>query len=217
MGARVSEKLNTITYWFLRTLAWLLTHLVCHYHVRGQKNVPISGALLIVANHLSWYDPLLFAVALPRQVWFFTKAEVFSWPVAGWLCRVTGQIPVHRGMSDRIALEKALQYLNEGRAVVVFPEGTVERQEQMLAAHTGVAMLALRSGATLLAVAHTGTRRILRPGCSWFPRVDIHIGQPYRPALPEGTAHKAALQTITQEVMEHIAEMLPVEQRGIYQ
>jgi len=195
-------------------LAWLLTHLVCRYHVTGQENVPTSGSLLIVVNHLSWYDPLLLGVILPRRVYFFTKAEMFHWPIVGWLCKITGQIPVHRGISDRSALEKAITYLREGKALVFFPEGTVERQEQMLPAHTGIAMLAIRSGATLLPIAHSGTRRVLRRG--WLPRVDVQIGTPYTPTLPAGTQRKAALQVITQEVMEHIAEMLPVEQRGAY-
>ncbi len=84
----------------------------------------------------------------------------------------------------------------------------------MLPAHTGIAMLAIRSGATLLPIAHSGTRRVLRRG--WLPRVDVQIGTPYTPTLPAGTQRKAALQVITQEVMEHIAEMLPVAQRGAY-
>ena len=77
-------------------------------------------------------------------------------------------------------------------------------------------MLALRSGATLLPVALTGTRRILRPGGDWFPRVSVQIGNPYTPVLPEGLARKAGLHEITRQVMEHIAELLPAEQRGIY-
>lgn len=215
MGACVNEKCANAFYWCLRGLAWVLTALVCRYRVTGQRNVPASGSLLIVANHLSWYDPLLLAVILPRRVWFFTKAEVFRWPIVGWLCRVTGQIPVYRGMGDRVALQKAIVHLREGKALVFFPEGTVERQEQMIAAHTGVAMLALRSGATLLPVAHRGTRRVLRG--SWFPRVEVHIGTPYiLPLAEEGSSRKAVLQEITQEIMERIAEMLPLEQRGVY-
>jgi 1-acyl-sn-glycerol-3-phosphate acyltransferase len=212
----VKVKPADLFYWFLRILGWILTHLVCRYRTVGRDQVPVSGPLLIVANHLSWFDPILLSVVLSRRAWFFAKIEVFTWPVVGWLCQVTGQIPVHRGEGDRAALEKALTYLREGKALIFFPEGTVERQEQMIAAHTGVAMLALRSSATLLPVAHTGTRRILRRGRGWFPQVTIKIGKPYTPMLPEGITRKAGLQIITQEVMQHIAEMLPVEQRGVY-
>lgn len=214
MGARVN--LGVALYWLMRRLFWALTHLVCRCHVQGRDHVPLTGPLLIVANHLSWYDPILLGVVLPRRVWFFTKVEIFHWPLVSWLCRVTGQIPVHRGEADRAALEKALAYLRAGKAIVVFPEGTVERQEHMIAAHTGIALLALRSGASILPIAHIGTRRILRSGRGWFPRVNVYIGAPYVPTLPTGVARKAGLKMITQEVMEQIAEMLPVEQRGVY-
>lgn len=218
MGASVKVKKNAgeIRYWVALGLAWLLTRLVSRIRVSGREHVPRTGPLLIVANHLSWYDPLLLGVVMPRRIWFFTKEEVFRWPVVGWLCRSTGQIAVYRGESDRAALESALAYLREGKALVFFPEGTVERQEVMISAHTGVAMLALRSGATILPVAHAGTRRILRRGRGWFPRVTMRIGQPYSPLLPEGITHKAALQMVTQEVMQRIAEMMPEELRGVY-
>lgn len=209
-------KLESILYGLIRSLAWVLTCLVCRYEVSGQEHVPRTGALLVVANHLSWYDPVLLGAVLPRRVWFYTKAEIFAWPLVGWLARHTGQIPVHRGGADRAALEKALAYLQEGKALVIFPEGTVERQERMITAHTGVAMLAVRSGATILPVAHSGTRRVLRSPRWWFPRVTICIGTPYIPSIQEGATRKAGLQLITQEIMEQIAQMLPPEQRGVY-
>lgn len=214
MGASVT--FGDIFYALLRPLAWLLTHLVCRYRVSGREHIPLSGPLLVAANHLSWYDPIILALVLPRRVWFFAKMEVFRWPIVGWLCQLTGQIPVHRGEGDRAALEKALAYLREGKALIVFPEGTVERQEQMIAAHTGMAMLAVRSGATILPVGHTGTRRILRSLRSCFPPVTIHIGEPLVPVMPEGISRKAALQMIIQDVMMRIAGMLPPECRGVY-
>lgn len=204
-------------YNFLRAGLWVLTHLICRYRVRSLENVPATGPLLIVANHLSWYDPILLGVILPRRAWFFTKVEMFRWPIVGTACRATGQIPVHRGTSDRAALEKGLEYLREGKVLVVFPEGTVERDEQMIAAHTGVAMLALRTGVTVLPIAHTGTRRILRSlRTLWLPRVDIQIGTPFVPTIPEGVARKVELKAVTQEIMGHVAEMLPSESRGVF-
>ena len=208
--------IGDVVYWSAWGIAWVLTHLVCRYRVSGRQHVPATGPLLIVANHLSWYDPLIMGVVLPRRVWFFTKQEVFRWPIVGGLCLLTGQIPVRRGASDMAALERALVYLRQGRAVMIFPEGTVERQEQMLPARTGAAMLALRSGATVLPIAHTGTRRILRSLRSWFPRVCIEIGAPFTPQLPEGMGRKAVLRDVTAEIMQRIAAMLPPDERGAY-
>jgi 1-acyl-sn-glycerol-3-phosphate acyltransferase len=211
-----SVKRGALAYSLLRALFWLVAHLACRYSVCGRERVPKTGPLLIVVNHLSWFDPMLLGVILSRRVWFFMKAEMFDWPVVGWLSDITGQISVHRGASDRVALEQALSYLKEGRAIVIFPEGTVERREQMIAAHSGVAMLALRSGATVLPIAHIGTRRVLRTWRSWFPRVTMQIGTPYVPTLPAGMARKTGLDVVTQDMMQRIAVMLPPEVRGVY-
>lgn len=203
-------------YNFLRAALHLFTHLICRYHVYGLERVPENGSLLIVANHLSWYDPILLGVALNRRVWFFTKSEIFRWPIVGSACKATGQIPVHRGESDRAALQKGLAYLQEGKALGIFPEGTVERKATMIPALTGVAMLAVRSGATVLPIAHKGTRKILRSPRWWYPSVTITIGEPYMPVVPPDMSRKAGMQRVTDEMMLRIARMLPPENRGVY-
>lgn len=203
-------------YNFLRVLLRGFNRLVCRYRVIGLERVPSTGPLLIVANHLSFYDPLLLGIILPRRVWFFTKSEIFRWPIVGTACKLTGQIPVRRGESDRSALEKGLAYLKEGKVLMLFPEGTVERQEKMIPARAGAAMLASRGSVTVLPIAHVGTRRILRTPRSWFPRVTITIGEPFTPTLPAGLPRKAALLYVTDEIMYRIAAMLPPENRGAY-
>lgn len=202
------EKTGAILYSLARALLWGFTHLICSYHVSGREYVPATGPILLVANHLSWYDPLLLGVVLPRRLWFLTKGELFRWPLIGWLAQLTGQIAVQRQGSDRAALEQAITYLHEGKAVVIFPEGTVERQEQMIAAHTGVAMLAWHTGVTVLPLALTGTRRILRFHGHWLPHVTVHIGAPYVPIVPQGIARKEGLQIITNDIMRRIATLL---------
>lgn len=215
-GKYKNRGIDTLLYRMSRGCLWLLAHLICRYTVREREHVPTTGAVLIVSNHLSWFDPLLLGVIVRRRVWFFMKAEIFRWPLAGWLCRMTGQIPVRRGASDREALEQALTYLRNGRALVIFPEGTVARQEQMIAARGGAAMLALRANVVIQPVALVGTRRILRTWRSWFPKVTVRFGEPYTPALPEDMSRKQGLEIVTQDVMQRIATMLPAERRGVY-
>lgn len=203
-------------YRILKPLVWLLTHIICRCRVFGRENIPHEGPVLIVANHLLWYDPLLIGILFPRRLWFMAKIEIFRLPLVGLACRLTGQIPVNRGESDRSALEQALEYLRQGRAVTIFPEGAVAQHERLLAAHTGVAMLALRSGAPILPIAHSGTRRIFVGRRAWLPRVTVRIGKPYVPRIPEGVSRKAALRMVTEDLMLRIAQMLPPEDRGEY-
>lgn len=203
-------------YTILRVLFAGFTRLVCRIRVVGLERVPRTGPLLVVANHLSFYDPVLLGVILPRRIWFFTKAELFRWPIIGTGCKLTGQIPVRRGESDRSALEKGLVYLKEEKALTLFPEGTVERQSILLPARAGAAMLAARSGVTILPIAHVGTRLVLRTPRIWFPRVTIYIGEPYTPTLQADVPRKVALQHVTDDLMQRIAAMLPPENRGVY-
>lgn len=203
-------------YSLFKSLFWLITHISCRFRVSGRQNIPRTGPVLIVSNHLVWYDPIVIGVLFPRRLWFMAKIEIFRLPVVGFFARLTGQIPVHRGESDRAALEQALAYLREGRAVTIFPEGTVARHERLLQAHTGVAMLALRSGVPILPVAHTGTRRVFIGRRGWFPRVDVQIGEPYVPQVPAGLSRKAALRMVTEDLMVRIAQMMPDEERGAY-
>src|SRR2546421_10087883 len=112
MGASVT--FGDIFYTLLRPLAWLLTHLVCRYRVSGREYVPLSGPLLVAANHLSWYDPIILALVLPRRGWFFAQMGGVSWAIVGWLFRLTGQVSRPPGGGECAATEESLAYLHEG-------------------------------------------------------------------------------------------------------
>lgn len=133
----------------------------------GASHLPGSGPVIIVGNHISWADPLTFAHfiydagRLPR---FLGKVEVFRVPVVGWVIRQCGQIPVSR-FSDHAAdaLIHAQRALEQGEAIVIYPEGTITKDPDYwpMAARTGAARLALATGAPVIPIGQWGAQDII--------------------------------------------------------
>jgi len=131
-------------------------------HWRGQQNVPRAGGALLVANHISYIDPLTFA----RFVWdaqrvprFLAKASLFDYFLVGSVLRGSGQIAVHRGTADaRSSLRDAVAALERGEIVCIYPEGTVTRDPDWwpMQSKTGVARLALAADVPVIPVAQWG-------------------------------------------------------------
>lgn len=135
----------------------------------GGEHVPAEGGVVIAANHLSHLDPFTFALfvydqgRLPR---YLAKSELFEIPVARRILTATGQIPVRRMTADAAtAFSSAVAAVEQGRAVVVYPEGTLTRQPDLwpMVGKTGAARIALASGAPVVPVAQWGPQRILWP------------------------------------------------------
>lgn len=134
---------------------------------RGREHVPREGGVIIAANHISWADPLTLAHflydsgRLPR---FLAKSEVFQVPFIGRVVRGAGQIPVLRRTTDAAqALEAAVEAVHRGECVVIYPEGTVTRDPDLwpMASKTGIARLALTTGAPVVPLAQWGAQEVL--------------------------------------------------------
>ena len=186
--------------------------------VRGMEHIPSQGPLLIVANHLSLADPPLLSVSLNRKkVIFMAKEELFRSRVIGYFISSFGAFPVHRGKLDRQAVRQAYQVLAEGSALVMFPEGRRSPNSQLRRAFPGSALVALRSGAPVLPVGIFGTEKIR--GKTWFlhrPRITVNVGHHFYPPPASSRLSKAELAEVSDSIMEHIAELLPLEYRGDY-
>jgi cytidylate kinase len=163
-----------------RPFGWLLFHSAFKVRVVGKQHVPRTGAVLMAGNHTGFLDgPLAFALC-PRPATFLTKSELFVGPISralGWL----GQIPVHRRRPDRAALRSALQVLQHGGAVGVFPEGT-RGAGTLETVSDGVAYLAVRSGAPLVPIAVLGTSEAMPKGARlprWRTPVTLVFGPPF--------------------------------------
>jgi 1-acyl-sn-glycerol-3-phosphate acyltransferase len=178
----------------------------------GRENVPAEGAFIIASNHLSWIDVPLIPAYLSRPVIYMAKEETFKGKL-GWLVRFLGAFPVKRGEADRQALRAADEQLKEGNIFIIFPEGTRSKTHTLARGHSGLGMIALRSGVPVVPVAVWGSEKILK---TFRPLVTVHYGKPMilKPAGQKVT--REDVDAVTAQVMRNIAAMLPLEYRGVY-
>lgn len=178
----------------------------------GLENVPDRGACVVASNHESLLDPPLLATAIPhRQVFFMAKRELFAVPFLGSFLRACGCLEVDREGSDarkRRALDGARAHLEAGRMIGIYPEGTRSRDGRLRPARSGVALLALRTGAPVVPVAVFRTResvqRRMLPG---GPPFGIRFGPPMRFGKdPEPSEQR--IQEVRDRVMASIQTLI---------
>jgi 1-acyl-sn-glycerol-3-phosphate acyltransferase len=204
-------------------LIGLLLWLLGGVRTEGLENLPRTGPIIIVANHYTLMDPLVAGwgtcYRVGRVVHMVAKIQIKGWPLFGWLGSQAGVIYVRRGTSDLDA-QRALQaVLAGGRAMVIFPEGTRSPTGALIPARNGAALLALRSGATILPIGITGTEGML----SWRaifgprPRATVVVGQPFTLGYrPNGPIDRADLTEASTRLMREVAALLPPIRRGVY-
>ena len=200
----------------IKTIALIVIKLVARIDLKGMEHVPLSGALVIVTNHLSSFDTLsMIALGPVRQATAFGAIEHRSDFIAGWALDKLGLIWVRRGEADREAVKIAIDELKAGTAVGVAIEGTRSRTGGLLPGKTGAAYLANRANAPIVPMVIWGTEQIIS-NLQRLQRSTIHIRIGSVIQLPEGRANTAQLEAYTDQLMLTMARMLPPEYRGVY-
>ncbi len=194
--------------------------------VIGEENVPATGAAILASNHLSILDSFYLPFMLERPVTFAAKSEYFTGKrlsdrIVGSYLRATKQLSVDRegARAAQEMLEAALGLLNEGSLFGIYPEGTRSPDGRLYRGRTGVAWLALHSGAPVIPVAMVGTDKLLPPGAK-IPRpgrIEIRIGKPL-PFDEYSDGPKGAKQRreITDRIVAAIGELSGQEYSPIY-
>ncbi|MFT4030696.1 MAG: lysophospholipid acyltransferase family protein, partial [Protaetiibacter sp.] len=174
-GAHASGGRTSATYAVGRVVVAPLARLVYRPHVEGRENVPKTGRVIFASNHLSFIDSVAIPVAAPRPVHFLAKASYFEGAgLKGWFSRefflAIGASPVHRGAGQAAleALDQQRQLLEEGNAIALYPEGTRSLDGRLYKGRTGVAFLALQTGAPVVPVGLIGTDKVMPVGAK-FP------------------------------------------------
>ena len=185
----------------LRSLVAPPIRLGYRLEVRGAERVPATGPVVVAANHLSVLDPFVLSVAVERPLRYLGKAEL-------WRCRplvplfdALGAIPVTRDAGDETAIASALEVLERGEALGIFPQGSVSRPTW----RRGAARLALAAGAPIVPVRILGTDAALSRGRIGLPQVAVLVGEPIPVERRDPTA---ALATELTERLQSAVEAL---------
>ena len=220
MAAQQDEYGRVSPFWYglMRILVTLVQPFIVRLHVEGVEHIPSKGPVIIAINHVAWIDTVFAALRCPRPFQYMAKIELFHVPVVGFLIRKTGSFPVHRGESDREALRTAERVLAEDKLLVIFPEGHRTRGGPLLPGRPGIALIAMRTGAPIVAVGISGTERVFK-GFNYgpfAPRVTIRYSEPFYVTAPDGKRSRERLVHATEDIMRRIAALVPPEQRGQY-
>lgn len=167
----------------------------------GREKIPTDGKVILCANHVSNWDPVLLLLAQPRRIAFMAKEELFRFKPLGWLIgRIFGAFPVARGKGDTGALDAGARAIENGDMMGIFPEGTRSRDGRLMRFKSGAALIAARTGASVLPV---GIDRRAKA----FRRVTVTIGDLITPEELHLTGETPDLRYATRLMRERVAAL----------
>ncbi|WP_051208487.1 lysophospholipid acyltransferase family protein [Propionicicella superfundia] len=206
----------------IRSFAWLFFGA----RLYGHQNIPRTGPVIIAANHLAAGETVILPSLIHRRVAFLAKAELFAGdrgPVSklvAWFLRSVKMVPLDRtgGRDTLAALRHAIDVLHEGGAVAMFPEGTRSPDGRLYKGKTGVARLALATGAPVVPIGLVNTpARRTRIGIRWYWRPEARAGEPLRFDRYLGRAEdREVVRYVTDEIMAAIQSLTGQEYVDVY-
>jgi len=195
----------------LRAAAMPLYRGLLRVRVEHIERVPAAGGVIVAPNHISFFDSVVLIQSMPRRTFFLGKAEYMTSWFTSKLFPAMGMIPLEREQTGKAmaALAVAADALRRGHPLAIYPEGTRSRDGRLHRGHTGVAQLAIMSGAPILPVGLVGTDAIQPIGARLprpFRRATVRFGELLDPAAYGGSARRRR-QMLTDDLMEAIRRL----------
>ena len=183
---------------FLYAVIWPFFNLFRPLKVIGRENIP-DGAAVLCPNHTTIGDPFYVVFAFGRRypMRAMAKIQIMRVPFIGWILGKGGVFGVDRGHADMHAVKTALKLLKDGNKLLMFPEGTRVREGEDVAAKTGAAMFATRTGVPIVPMYIPAQKH-------WFRPTTVVIGEPYYPQIQGRRATAEENQEIAREIMRRI-------------
>lgn len=161
--------------------------------MRGLENIPKEGSLIICANHSYLLDAFLMANACPnRQIHFAAKQELFENKFIAFVGKHVEVIPIDRGETSLSTMKTMLKYLKNGEVLGIYPEGTRTKTEDLLEFKSGVTVIAMRTGATIVPIGKYNCDNLWK---FWKKRPVLVIGEAYTIPIKKGTPEEVAMYT----------------------
>lgn len=212
-----------MAYTFLKSFLTPILMLLFRPKVTGLRNVPNVGPVIIASNHLSFSDSIFMPLVVPRKVTFMAKSEYFTSPgIKGFIKKLTfialGQVPVDRsgGRRSEAAIKTGLRLLAEDNCIGIYPEGTRSPDGRLYKGRTGIARMAIDSGAPIVPVAMFNTAEI-QPTGQIVPkvrRVEMVFGEPM--TFTGDSSDLQHLRFVTDQIMQAIQKISHQEYVEMY-
>jgi 1-acyl-sn-glycerol-3-phosphate acyltransferase len=204
--------------WFMNNFIRVGTDILCRIDKCEFFKIPAHGPLILVINHIGSLEvPLLFVHLQPRKMYGLAKIETWDSKFMGWLFDLWEAIPVRRGEADLDAIRQCLDVLKAGDILAIAPEGTRSYHGRLLRAQSGVVMIALRTGVTILPMAHWGGEHF-KENLKKGKRTDfsVRVGKPFILDTHGKKVNAELRQEMADEIMGQIATLMPEEYHGEY-
>jgi 1-acyl-sn-glycerol-3-phosphate acyltransferase len=187
-------------YFFCKNFVYLALKCLWRLEMHGLENIPREGGVLLASNHVSLMDPPVVGCCMPRDIFFFAKEELFRYFGFGWLIRHLNAFPVRRFEHDIGAFKHAQRLLENGKALILFPEGHRSKTGELGKPKAGAGMLACKAQVPVVPIYVENTRYIKQ-----FKKIRVYCG----PCLfmPKEAMESRNYQAFSEQIMAAIAEL----------
>lgn len=175
IGKALDPAKRTQIWKFFQGMCRIVITVAFRFRAYNVENVPRTGAVILASNHQSYLDPALVGIALQRPVGFLANAYLFRVPLFGRVIWNLHAFPVERGKGDRAAINTAIELLNRGYALNVFPEGTRSPDGEIKPLERGILLLTRKTGAPVLPIAIDGAYDAWPKGRKLFRPHPVHL------------------------------------------